>query len=74
MIINENNKNNILKGNVKRGFNQTPGELKEKIFNQTNMLMKKEKPERVNNTNKENQDISPAQRIGNAFNNLKRMK
>ncbi len=74
MIINENNKNNILKGNVKRGFNQTPGELKEKIFNQTNMLMKKEKTPEVNNKNNEMQNMSPAQRIGNAFNNLKRMK
>ncbi len=33
MIINENNKNKIMGGKIKRGFNQTPKELKEKIYN-----------------------------------------
>jgi len=33
MIINENNKVNIMSGKFKRGFNQTPKELKEKIEN-----------------------------------------
>ena len=32
MIINENNKNTILKGTVKRGFNQDPNELKENFI------------------------------------------
>ena len=31
MIINENNKNMILKGMVKRGFNQDPNELRAKL-------------------------------------------
>lgn len=31
MIINENNKNTILKGTVKRGFNQDPAELRAKL-------------------------------------------
>ena len=31
MIINENNKNTILKGTVKRGFNQDPNELQELV-------------------------------------------
>lgn len=31
MIINENNKNTVLKGVVKRGFNQDPAELRAKL-------------------------------------------
>lgn len=31
MIINENNKNTVLKGMVKRGFNQDPAELRAKL-------------------------------------------
>ena len=31
MIINENNKNQVLQGMVKRGFNQTPKELRSKL-------------------------------------------
>ena len=38
MIINENNKNTILKGMVKRGFNQNPNELKEKLQANNRML------------------------------------
>ena len=34
MIINQNNKDFILKGSMKRGFNQTPNELKERLLNQ----------------------------------------
>ena len=41
MIINQNNKDIILKGQMKRGFNQTPAELKEKLTNQ-NIPIKKE--------------------------------
>ena len=41
MIINQNNKDIILKGQMKRGFNQTPAELKEKLTNQ-NIQIKKE--------------------------------
>lgn len=32
MIINENNKNTVLKGVVKRGFNQDPAELRAKLY------------------------------------------
>ena len=41
MIINQNNKDFILKGKLKRGFNQTPEELKNKLVKQ-NMEPKKE--------------------------------
>ena len=41
MIINQNNKDAILKGQMKRGFNQTPEELKEKLLNQSSPLKKK---------------------------------
>ena len=40
MIINQNNKD-LLKGKVKRGFNQTPEELKEKLTNQKNNIEEK---------------------------------
>lgn len=35
MIINENNKNEVLKGMTHRGFNQTPAELRENLFNKS---------------------------------------
>lgn len=41
MIINQKNKDMLLNGQMKRGFNQTPAELKEKLANQ-NMQIKKE--------------------------------
>ena len=42
MIINQNNQNNILKGKMKRGFNQTPEELRKKLQNQyTNEIKEK---------------------------------
>lgn len=65
MIINEYNKNNILKGKIKRGFNQTPEELKEKIQNQ---FVNEKKQE----LKKEPEKISSPQDLKKARNILKR--
>ena len=64
MIINQNNKDFILKGNMKRGFNQTPQELKDKLSNQNTNIEKQ----------KENKDtlIEDYFKIKKARNNLKR--
>ncbi|MBR3199108.1 MAG: hypothetical protein IKG27_03740 [Bacilli bacterium] len=70
MIINDNNKNNILKGTVKRGFNQTPGELKEKLYNECNMPKQESKEEKKS----PEETISPAQKLSKALNNIKRMQ
>ncbi len=45
MIINENNKNQISKSMVKRGFNQTPEELKEKLYQQSRKIKENQNPE-----------------------------
>ena len=68
MIINENNKDNILKGIVKRGFNQTPNELKEKIFNEQ---LKQKKADESNKNDIINYEKT---RLSEVINNLKRMK
>ena len=65
MIINEYNKNNILKGKIKRGFNQTPEELREKIQNQ---FVNEKKQE----LKKEPEKISSPQDLKKARNILKR--
>ena len=44
MIINENNKSSILNGKFKRGFNQTPKELKEKLHNDLRNYQSEIKP------------------------------
>ncbi len=49
MIINQNNKDNILKGVMKRGFNQTPTELKEKLYSE-----KKENSKEINEIKQKN--------------------
>ena len=69
MIINEYNKNTILKGKMKRGFNQTPKELKEKL-NGLNIDVK-EKPNDKNTDNKEinNKPLN----IQNTLNKLRRL-
>ena len=71
MIINEKNNSNILKGTVKRGFNQTPRELKEKIFNE---MRNTENPKPQEEKPVNNETMSPAQKLGKAFNNIKRMQ
>ena len=48
MIINQNNKDFILKGKIKRGFNQTPEELKEKLSRHNTPIINKPQE----NTNK----------------------
>lgn len=70
MIINPNNKDSILKGMVKRGFNQDPAELRAKlhpnagkvnIFNNTKE--KSPAPTTVKNSN-----------LKETFNGLRRLK
>ena len=68
MIINENNKDNILKGIVKRGFNQTPNELKEKIFNEQ---LKQKKADESNKNDIINYEKT---RLSEVINNLKTIK
>lgn len=63
MIINQYNKDNILKGKMKRGFNQLPEELKQKIINNKTTEEKKD--------NKDN-NIDYYLKFKNARNNLKR--
>lgn len=52
MIINENNKNTILKGIVKRGFNQDPNELREKLYNSTHEKTEEKQIVKVEDTQK----------------------
>ena len=52
MIINENNKNTILKGIVKRGFNQDPNELREKLYNSTHEKNEEKQIVKVEDTQK----------------------
>ena len=65
MIINENNKNTILKGMVKRGLNQDPNELREKLYKESQKTPEK----------KENQTPSSTQKnIKDIFNQLRNLK
>lgn len=69
MIINENNKNSILKGQMKRGFNQTPQELNERIMNQNiqnNKIKKDPEPVKQKNT------YSQPKNFKSVLHNLKR--
>ena len=61
MIINENNKNFVLKGTVKRGFNQDPAELRAKLHPNAGKI------------NLSNQGVEPTKQInqGSSTNNLK---
>lgn len=68
MIINENNKNMILKGMVKRGFNQDPAELRAKLHpNAGQINFNKPKP-----TTSESQPN--ANNLRETMNALKRLK
>lgn len=61
MIINENNKNTVLQGMVKRGLNQDPNELREKLYNE------KKKPQTLN--------IKDTQKnVRDTFNKLRNLK
>ena len=66
MIINENNKNNILKGTIKRGFNQDPNEIREKLYQNTHQMPKE--PE----TPKTPKDIQ--KNVRETFNKLRKLK
>lgn len=66
MIINENNKNSILQGTFKRGFNQDPAELRAKLHpnaGKIEPLNKEAKPISKDNGN--------LKRTFNTFRNLK---
>ncbi len=67
MIINENNKDTILKGMVKRGLNQDPNEIREKMIFSKSTPQKEETPvnPQSNDTQKNVRDI---------FNKLRRLK
>ena len=72
MIINENNKNTILKGMVKRGFNQNPNELKEKLQANNRMLNNFNTSPKINTTNnKANVSNGNLRKIRSQLNNLK---
>ena len=72
MIINENNKNTILKGMVKRGFNQNPNELKEKLQANNRMLNNFNTYPKINTTNnKANVSNGNLRKIISQLNNLK---
>ena len=45
MIINENNKDIVLRGMVKRGFNQDPNELRAKLHPNAGKINKPNTPE-----------------------------
>ncbi len=66
MIINENNKNSILKGTYKRGFNQDPTELRAKLHPNAGKI---ESPKQENK--QINKDSSNLKRIFNTFRNIK---
>lgn len=61
MIINQNNKDFILKGKMKRGFNQTPEELKEKLSSHNAPIINKPKE----NTDKTAEDYMKLKKIRN---------
>ena len=72
MIINENNKNTISKGMVKRGFNQNPNELKEKLQANNRMLNNFNTSPKINTTNnKANVSNGNLRKIISQLNNLK---
>ncbi len=67
MIINPNNKNAILKGMVKRGLNQDPTEIRQRIYNQTH---------RKNETaeNKEEHKMEDLQKKANALREMNQFR
>ena len=58
MIINENNKNTVLKGMVKRGFNQDPAEIRAKLHPDTGKV------------NLQNQEIKMGKQVNKGFDNV----
>ena len=70
MIINENNKDMILKGMVKRGFNQDPNELRAKLHTNAGKINKPNPPEAPAQVKKTIADNS----LKETFNELRRLK
>lgn len=70
MIINENNKDMILKGMVKRGFNQDPNELRAKLHPNAGKINKPNTPEPPTQVKKTIADNS----LKETFNVLRRLK
>ncbi len=74
MIINQNNKNNVLKGKVNRGFNQSPQDLKEKLYNQIKNV-KKNEPIKKESTMPNNFPEKPsALKVKETFKKLQNLK
>ncbi len=65
MLINENNKNTVLKGMVKRGLNQDPNELKEKLYTMNNQNNEKKQKEKI---------VDIQKNIRDTFNKLRNLK
>ena len=72
MIINSNNKDIFFKGKMKRGFNQTPEELKEKIYNDINNIKRNNEKETKQIIS--NDERPEALKINEALKNLKKLK
>ena len=51
MIINQNNKNTVLKGTVQRGLNQNPNDLREKLQTATKQTANKSSGQSLPKTN-----------------------
>lgn len=70
MIINENNKDMILKGMVKRGFNQDPNELRAKLHPNAGKINKPNTTKAPTQVKKTIADNS----LKETFNELRRLK
>ena len=70
MIINENNKDFVLKGMVKRGFNQDPNELRAKLHPNAGKVNRPATPEPPAQIKKAIADNS----LKETFNELRRLK
>lgn len=69
MIINENNKNTILQGMVKRGLNQDPNEIREKLMKASkNAQIKAEPPAEPKLSNNVQKNVR------DTFNKLRNLK
>lgn len=70
MIINENNKDMVLKGMVKRGFNQDPNELRARLHPNVGKVNKPTTPESPTQIKKGITSTS----LKETFNELRRLK
>ena len=74
MIINSNNKDSILKGTMKRGFNQTPKELKDKILNEIKSNKTSKKINETEVIKNKNINLPELYKMNQALNKLRRLK